>query len=390
MTKLKILAVTGSNGKTTTSYLLYQALKKLNNKSGYIGTLGYGFQEPFTASGYTTPPQNKLSQIIEEMESHEVGFISLEASSHALDQGRLNYIAVDTAAFTNISPEHLNYHKTMKAYQQAKLKLFTEFSLKNVVVNVGDPFGLQIMEKVKATTDCLTVAVINHGQAMDADILGDIIRTDLSGMAIRVKYKNSESMLHSQLLGYFNAENVLVALGVLLQQGFSLKAGIDALTDASAPCGRMQLVAQVNCPKIIIDYAHTPDALLKLLQAIRQFDAEVKIFLVFGCGGGGDKAKRMMMGQVAGDYANHCIVTNDNPRDEQPEKIVAEIQAGFSKHVSFDIILDRQQAIQSAVEQASQKDIIVIAGKGHESTQLISGVHHDFSDVDIARVALNK
>jgi UDP-N-acetylmuramoyl-L-alanyl-D-glutamate--2,6-diaminopimelate ligase len=312
--------------------------------------------------------------------------VIMEVSSHALEQGRVNGIEFDTAVFTNLSRDHLDYHQTMQAYQAAKLKLFQWDSLKTAIINQDDSLSDTIQQHLAKDVHCLTYSVENS----QADIYANILQQHQQGYHLQIKTPWGNGDVELNLFGQFNISNVLAALAVVLNQGQALDHALAKIEKLQAVAGRMQCIIQAQQPTIIIDYAHTPDALEKVLQASRQH-CTGQLHCVFGCGGDRDKGKRPQMGQIGQQLADKIIVTDDNPRHETSQAIIDDILNGCQlPDDDLQVIPDRAEAIQTAIKQAQIQDIIVIAGKGHEDYQQVGDDFLYFSDADEVRKSFTK
>ena len=318
--------------------------------------------------------------------------VVMEVSSHALDQGRVDGVRFRTAALTNLSRDHLDYHGDMDRYAATKARLFDATGIDTAVVNVGDAYGAELAQRIAANRgaiEVLSVALVGPDTEAggDARLIGRLIGAHHDGIGLYLTGDFGEANLDSALWGRFNAENLVVAAGVLLARGIELHDAVDALRSCVSPPGRMELIRGTRGPVVVVDYAHTPDALSKALEAMREH-ANGEIWCVFGCGGDRDRGKREQMGAVAATLADHAIVTDDNPRHEDPDAIVADILGGAQRRL--DVIRDRGTAIGHAIRSAAADDAVLIAGKGHETVQLIGDETRPFSDAHVARAALGR
>lgn len=374
-----VVGVTGTNGKTSCSHFFAQALDKLGQTCGVLGTLGYGVYkhhgEGLLQARLTTPDAIQVQALLAQMLVHGVTNVVLEASSHGLDQGRLNGVCFDVAVLTNLSHDHLDYHGDYAQYAAAKRRLFAMPGLRYAVINGDDIFGQELLQQLAGD-----VEVISYGLHAAADIKGEIKRLDQSGMELDVVTPWGQGRLCSKLLGQFNASNLLAIMSVLLLHGVSLDAVLDSLSQVHTVAGRMEgMGGDGGRPLVVIDYAHTPDALQQVLQTLRQ-QCRGQLWCVFGCGGDRDKNKRPIMGGIATASADHVVVTDDNPRTEPGEQIVADILAGISQPAKVQVIRDRGEAIAYAIRHAAANDVVLVAGKGHEAYQLIGELILPFSD----------
>ena len=383
--EMSIIGVTGTNGKTTVSWLIHQGFKKIGYKSGYIGTLGYGL-ENLNLNELTTPSCMKLHKILSEFQNSGVEYVVMEISSHAIDQNRIEGINFNTVIFTNLSRDHIDYHGNMENYGETKAKLFLERQSKIKIININDSFGRSLIERVDEEVISTSIEPINIDKGKFISVTK--YETNGSGFDIDLKSSWGTFKTHVPLLGTFNIENVIQTIALFLSHGFSLSKIQIIIEGMKAPSGRMESVYVDNShllPKVLVDFSHTPDALKLSLQSIRDhYDG--KIWCVFGCGGDRDRGKRKMMGNIAERYADYVIVTSDNPRNENPEKIISDILEGISSKV--ETIVSREEAINFAIMKANKNEIILIAGKGHESYQKIGEETLEFSDHKISKRSL--
>ncbi len=373
--KLKVIGITGTNGKTTCAHILASALDQKNGRCAIIGTLGNGFPNALEPTLNTTPDVFSVHRLMAGFLQMGARYICMEVSSHALVQGRVNGVSFDIAVFTNLSRDHLDYHGDMNAYGMAKEKLFNLTSVKHCIINCDDDFGIKLIQKIESQRLDSNIISYGIGNGMLSAVS---VATHASGIKIRVATNKDNIDISTNLIGKFNAYNILAVLACLTVSGKSLKESAVLLEKITPVAGRMeQFKGSKTQPLVIVDYAHTPDALEKALLAIREHCRNI-IWCVFGCGGDRDKGKRPLMGQVASQLADKVILTNDNPRSEQPEKIIQDIESGLqSEH---KIILERKDAIQYAITHASSNDVVLVAGKGHENYQQIGETRIEYSD----------
>ncbi len=389
---LWMLGVTGTNGKTSVSQWIAQGLDHAGRKSAVIGTIGNGLVGQLQPSDNTTPDAVALQRALRDYRRAGAGACAMEVSSHGLDQGRVADIKYDVAVFTNLTRDHLDYHGTMDAYGEAKAKLFAMRGLKHAVINVDDPFGVLLAERVAKQGGVQIVRYSTRQNGAVANLAARHISVSPSGLAFDVTGAFGSAHVESEILGAFNVSNLLAVIGALLASGVTLeKAAAIAGTLSPVP-GRMQTVrANTNSnhkPLVVVDYAHTPDALEKALSTVAAIVPEGgRLISVFGCGGDRDRGKRPQMGAISARYADLSIITSDNPRSEDPLRIIGDIEAGMGR-TPYRSIADRQQAIYEALNEAKQGDIVVIAGKGHEDYQIIGATKQHFSDVEVAEEAL--
>lgn len=403
--QLNVIGVTGTNGKTSITQWLAQALDESNHRAAVLGTLGTGFPGALIETGYTTPDAPRLQTQLKELLNAGAQQLAIEISSHALDQDRVSGLDVRTAVFTNLTQDHLDYHGTMGEYAEAKAKLFQIPQLENAIINFDDPFGRELAMKLLAIDG---PQVWGYALSSDAfagfEKFGDRLKRAYTENTLFTKegYESQfncdasgVSAVQLAVLGEFNLSNCLAVWAVLLAQGLSPSAASKRMNKLSSVPGRMELIRlnkaqRTDGPLIVVDYAHTPDALTKALNALRPIanQRNGKVWCVFGCGGDRDSGKRPQMGRAAQELADHIVITSDNPRSEDPSAIIAMIQTGMSGDLSnVQALPDRAAAIMAAVRHADIKDIVLVAGKGHESTQEINGKKFDFSDQEHIRLA---
>jgi UDP-N-acetylmuramoyl-L-alanyl-D-glutamate--2,6-diaminopimelate ligase len=387
-TRLSIAGVTGTNGKTTCAWLLASAASRLGPKTAYVGTLGTGFPPSLAATTHTTPDVLSVHRVLAGIASAGARRAAMEVSSHALDQGRLAAVRLEIAAFTNLTRDHLDYHGTLAAYAAAKRRIFAFPGVTHAVINIGDPVGREFAAGLPSGIELTAVCVgESAGMAAARSVQVTAIEPAANGLVLTVQGEFGERTMHSPLIGAFNAENLAVVLGVLLAWGHPVDAAIAALAGAQAPPGRMEAFPTVAGALAIVDYAHTPDALAKVLEAARRH-ASGRLTVVFGCGGERDSGKRGLMGGIAERLADDVIVTDDNPRREDPERIAAMILGGMTTPSLARVIHGREAAISAALADAADGDVVVVAGKGHERQQVVGTVARDFSDRDcVSRLA---
>jgi len=385
---VNVTAVTGTNGKTTTAFVLAAALSKLGKDAAYSGTLGHGRVTAVKPGTHTTPDVITVQRQIAELRDDGVTDLGIEVSSHALDQQRIAGVRIDTAVFTNLTHDHLDYHGTVEAYGAAKARLFSWPDLRHAVINVEDAFGRRL-----AASPMSARAVTLYGRSRVAEmertqyVIAQRVVAGATGLRIDVESSWGNATLASRFIGDFNVDNALAVLGVLLGAGFPMEDAIAALEQCVPPPGRMETVTSLGKPLVIIDYAHTPDALEKALAASRRH-CMGKLFCVFGCGGDRDGAKRPVMGAIAERLADVAIVTDDNPRTEDGAAIVEQIRQGMIHPQRAMVERNRAAAIEQAIALAQAGDAVLIAGKGHEDYQIVGLEKRYFSDRDVAVAAL--
>jgi UDP-N-acetylmuramoyl-L-alanyl-D-glutamate--2,6-diaminopimelate ligase len=399
------VGVTGTNGKTSCAVWLGQALSRLGSPTAVIGTLGVGLVRAragaeFDATGYTTPDAVLLATRLASLRDAGARALAIEVSSIGLVEERTAGMHFDVAVFTNLTRDHLDYHGDMASYEAAKLQLFEWPGLKHAVLNLDDPAGARIAAHLQAKRPEVaitgyTVRSEEEQPAMDgvAILRASQLRSRPAGTEFTLDAPQGSALARTRLVGHFNVSNALAVLGVLLAKGAPLRAALDAIETLEPAPGRMQQIGGLEAPLVVIDYAHTPDALEKALGALRQVAQERggQLWCVFGCGGDRDPGKRPQMGAIA-QMAEHVLVTSDNPRSEEPRAIIEQIVAGMDPQhptSTFQAIEDRAAAILSAVKHAGKPDVILLAGKGHEPYQEIKGRKMPFSDADHAALALS-
>lgn len=378
---LTIIAVTGTNGKTSVSQYIAQCLEKLGQPCGVIGTLGLGRFETIQQTGMTTPNPVLIQAALASFAQQGLQTVVLEASSHALQQGRLNAVAIDIAILTNLSRDHLDYHKTMEDYAAAKKQLFWFDSVRTVVINADDEHGRQWIAELQQQRD---ISITAYSQQQQADIQAQDVQANESGLTFELAYQQSHAQINTALLGRFNVDNLLATAGTLLTLGVDFEVVVQQIEACIPATGRMQLIEGGKQANIIIDFAHTPDALGQALQAVREHTtAQGQLWCVFGCGGDRDTGKRSLMANEAEQWADHLVMTADNPRSEDNQDIVNAMLAGITEQDKVHIEHDRKRAIQYAIAQSKQNDMVLVAGKGHEQYQEIAGVKYPFSDIEV-------
>jgi len=384
---MTVVGVTGTNGKTSTVQLIAQAWTLQGRTAGTIGTLGAGLYGRVEPTGFTTPLVLQTHALLAGLRQAGADAVAMEVSSHALDQGRVDGVRFAVAVFTNLTRDHLDYHGTMDAYGEAKAKLFAWPALGAAVINLDDAHGRALFEAVRARAEARAIGVSSRGES-DAAVRAEDIRLDLSGIGFMLRVGRETHPVRSPLLGRFYVDNLLAVAGTLHALG-EAPASIAALLSRLEPVhGRMnRLGGDGTRPLVVVDYAHTPDALAQALDALRAH-ASGRVICVFGCGGDRDVGKRPQMAAIAENLADLIFVTDDNPRTEDGDAIVADILAGFAHPDVVRVVRDRGAAIAQAVAEAGSGDLVLIAGKGHEPYQEVQGVRHPFDDTEVARAAL--
>lgn len=390
---LFVVGVTGTNGKTSICHLLAQALEGIQELGpcGVLGTLGCGMWPALHLSTVTTPDPITLHRLLAELRDGSARAAVLEVSSHSLEQGRVAGVGFDVAVFTNLTRDHLDYHGSMEAYGQAKRLLFQTPGLRTAVVNLDDPFSQEIRAVLPSSVRTLGYTL---DQADALSVACPVIRARKTsvtrqGLTMEIVTPFGAGRLKSRLLGRFNAYNLLASLAVLIEMGMQLDKALDKLSQVSCVRGRMECFGgDSGSPLVVVDYAHTPDALEQALRTLREV-CPGRLWCVFGCGGERDPGKRPLMGQVAETLADHVVLTNDNPRGEEPLGVIYDIFLGVRRKAHVYIESDRTKAIEIAVLQADEDDVVLVAGKGHETYQEIGGQRLPFSDRDVVRRMLD-
>lgn len=401
--RLCVAGFTGTNGKTSCSHWFSQAMNRLHKKTAVMGTLGSGFAGELETAVNTTPDpvalQKNLAQFLRNGATH----VAMEVSSHGIEQGRLNGTMLSVAVLTNLSRDHLDYHKSMDAYAESKARLFFWPGLKCAVLNLDDVLGVELFQQLARKS----VQIIGYSFRRDAVkgcagrcsiVYGCDLRADLNGMSLEIEYQGERLVLNVDLIGKFNAVNLLTVTAALLACGISFAEAVNALRHVKPIPGRMEKFGGGEHPTVIVDYAHTPDALEKVLSTLldmlhvtaaqKHARKTGRLFCVVGCGGERDRGKRELIGEVATRLADEAIFTSDNPRSEDPHKIIQDM-IGTRNHENLQIEINRELAIYQAISSASAGDIVLIAGKGHETYQEINGERIPFSDALTVQQVLN-
>lgn len=389
--QLPVYGVTGTNGKTSCTQFIAHALSALHRPCGIIGTLGFGFPGQLSNQGFTTPDAIRTQQLLAELQSQGAQAVAMEVSSHALAQGRVNAVAFHTAIFTNLTRDHLDYHGDMDSYANAKRRLFEFPDLRYAIINLDDGLGQQLAVELATR-----LAVVGYSVNSDINPLKNIEMVRVThaefhtmGMTAQIMTPWGKGELQSKLLGKFNLSNLLAVLATLGLQNIPLSIILQRLSQLQGVPGRVETFGGGSQPLVVVDYAHTPDALEQVLTALR-LHCKGQLWCVFGCGGNRDRGKRSLMGYIAQQYADHIILTDDNPRHEQPQHIVTDIMQGITAIASVVVEHDRRRAIRHALACAKADDIVLIAGKGHETYQQIGDELVSFSDVAEVKILLNE
>ena len=381
--QLIVCGVTGTNGKTSCADFIAQMIS-VEESCGLLGTLGKGLYPDLEETGFTTPDAVSCHAWLADIAAAQAKYAVMEVSSHALIQGRVNSINFNSAIFTNLSRDHLDFHGDMESYINAKSKLFEFAELKNAIINVDDEVGRNIADNLTDSVRCIRYG-LNELYAPDVFAYNIILNED--GLSMSVKTPWGEGELASPIMGRFNASNLLAVLSFMLLQGIELDDALNRLSKIESVPGRMQRLGGHDLPLVIVDFAHTPDALEQVLNSLRQH-TQHNLWCVFGCGGDRDTGKRSLMGAIAEDKSDFVVLTNDNPRSEAPEKIINDIKTGIVSLNKVTIEQDRQAAIHFAVNNAKAGDVVLIAGKGHENYQLIGDHKYPFNDAKVVQQQL--
>lgn len=381
---LTVAGITGTNGKTTSAFLLAQALGFCGRPAAYSGTLGVGFPDAIQPGTHTTSDAVTVHRQLDALRRAGASCVCMEVSSHALHQARVDAVRFHTAVFTNLTRDHLDYHGTMEDYAASKALLFAWPTLALRVVNVDDAFGVELAARGGPGQLVTTSRAAGTAVASDRFVRAVRVQAREAGLAIGVESSWGDREVDTSLIGDFNVDNVLGVLAVLLGWGIGLDEAAQAISRCRAPSGRMEAFGGRVEALAIVDYAHTPDALAKALKSARTH-CRGRLYVVFGCGGDRDTGKRPLMGAVAAELADEIIITDDNPRTEDPRRIVADIRAGIDVARAVRIEHDRAKAIADALASARAGDVVLIAGKGHEDYQIYGRDRRSFSDQAVVR-----
>lgn len=384
--RLRMIGVTGTNGKTTTTYLIKHLLERASQRTGLIGTVSYEIGERVLPASRTTPESLDLQSILAQCVDAGCANVVMEVSSHALELERVDGISFLVAIFTNLTQDHLDFHRGMKEYFEAKAKLFAslrggEGKHRTAVINVDDAYGQQLVARLSRD-----LPIITYGMGARADFRASNFKIESTGTSYQLDAKGKSFLIRVPLIGRFNIYNSLAALATVQALGLDLRPAVLALARAPQVPGRLEAVPAKRQFQIFVDYAHTEDALLNVIKTCRDLNPN-RLIVVFGCGGNRDKGKRPLMGAVADHSADYSIITSDNPRKEDPAQIIRDIETGF-RSKRFESIIDRREAITRAIQLAQPRDILLIAGKGHEKYQEFADRTIPFDDIEVASRAL--
>jgi UDP-N-acetylmuramoyl-L-alanyl-D-glutamate--2,6-diaminopimelate ligase len=384
-----VTGITGTNGKTTCAYLTAQALTHCGRPTGYLGTIGWGLPDALAPTSLTTADAVGVQRQLAALAARGARAVAMEVSSHALAQHRVDAVHFHAAAFTHLTRDHLDFHGSMQAYAAAKARLITRGELTARVINIDDAFGLELARRFAGATQS---GLMLTGRERDPSAVlpgASFLRARAlvctpQGLSLTLESSFGATVLSVPLVGEFNADNALTVLGLVLAHGVPLERATQALGAVRAAPGRMELFTAPDGALAIVDYAHTPDALAKALRAARQH-CRGTLRVVFGCGGDRDRGKRPLMGEAAAGLADQILLTDDNPRSEDPQRIVEDIRAGVPAEVALVVEHDRARAIELALERSRQGDAVLIAGKGHEDYQIYGRERRAFSDQAVVR-----
>lgn len=379
---MDIIGVTGTNGKSSTCHYIAEILNNLLESAATVGTLGVGQNGEYQTTKNTTPGPVELQKILADLNEQNIATVAMEVTSHALMQHRVKGICFKTAVFTNLTQDHLDYHHNMENYWQAKLKLFTEYCPKNVVVNLDDPRWQNLLAALEKDVAVIAYTLQPQHCCPHPTLTLTIIKYTASGVLVKISGAYGEQELEIPVIGDFNLSNMLAAIASCLSLGFAFNDIAKVLTKITSIPGRMQYIHVESKPLVVVDFAHTPDALMRALTALRHY-SKGKLWCVFGCGGDRDRLKRKQMLAAAQENSDYVIITNDNPRTEDPNQIVADMLQNQPLAANVIIELDRKAAIELAINKAAVRDVILIAGKGHENYQIIGTEYLPFSDLAV-------
>src|SRR6202045_132108 len=385
--RLKLAAVTGTNGKTTTTFLIKHVCEKAGVRCGLLGTVRYEIGDRVLPGGRTTPEALEVQELLAQMVNAGCKAAAMEVSSHALAQDRTRGLEWDVAVFTNLTQDHLDFHGTMENYFEAKMKLFAGLAEQKgktkpvAVINIDDRYGAQLVDRLDRK-----ISVITYGVSARADFRASNYHAEFAGTSYQLDANGKSYLVRVPLIGRFNVANSMAALAAASSMGLGLREAILSLARSPQVPGRLEAVPAKRQFQVFVDYAHTDDALLNVLKTLRELSPR-RLIVVFGCGGDRDRQKRPLMGRVVDQNADYSIITSDNPRKEDPDAIIAEVEKGF-RLGNYEKITDRAKAIARAIELAQPRDIILIAGKGHEAYQEFADHTVPFDDIQVARQAL--
>ncbi|MEM9283802.1 MAG: UDP-N-acetylmuramoyl-L-alanyl-D-glutamate--2,6-diaminopimelate ligase [Verrucomicrobiota bacterium] len=381
--EMPVVGVTGTNGKTTTTFLIHHLLKAALHRAGLVGTIHYDAGAGLEDAPHTTPESPDLQRLIREMVDNDCRGVAMEVSSHGLSQSRVAGVAFDVGVFTNLSQDHLDYHGTMESYFEAKQLLFEQMDNNRsksgvALINTDDSFGARLYKRKFST-----LKMVSYGRSVGVDYQISNLKSDVNGTEFKLAVAERQFLVRIPLIGSFNVYNAVAAIASAHQMGLNLRETVANMASSPQVPGRLEAVGdrQINY-RVFVDYAHTPDALANVLETLKALEP-ARIITVFGCGGDRDVTKRAPMAFAAEQGSDLCVLTSDNPRTEDPQGILSDAEEGF-RGQGYEVIEDRRLAIKRAIMLAEERDIVLIAGKGHESYQEIHGVRHDFDDRRVA------
>lgn len=380
--KIKVIGITGTNGKTTTAYLIEALLKQAGRDCAVFGTVNYRFKEKIIPAQNTTPGAQELQAILQEISALDIGYAVMEVSSHALDQDRILGINFQTAVFTNLTQDHLDYHKTMEAYFRAKARLFEDIQPDSLaVINNDDEYGRILQKSTKAK-------VVTYGIKNSSSVLAKNLKFDFTQTEFILEIAGQKAKIRTPLIGRHNVYNILAAVSWALNEGWDLSLIQAAMEKFDSVPGRLERIDTNRGFSVFVDYAHTEDALKNVIAALREIVKE-RIILVFGCGGERDRTKRPKMGRIVSELADYAVITDDNPRSEDPCGIISDIEKGINKN-NYSIVPDRREAIKKSLQLAQAGDVVLVAGKGHENYQILKNKTIHFDDCEVIRECLKQ
>ncbi len=382
---LKLVGVTGTNGKTTTTYLLESLLKHAGKRCGVIGTVNYRFLDRCLPASNTTPGLLDIYDLLDQMKKNFIDYCILEVSSHSLEQNRIGELLFETGIFTNLTAEHLDYHKTLEDYLKAKLRLFDKIKEEGcAVINIDDPYSKVVKNKILEKS----LRLLTYGTKFRAEAKAEEIYQTLKGIEFTINFSGKRFKVRSPLIGLHNVYNILAAFSCAASLGLGFSEIIEGIGKLSIVPGRLE---RIDCGQdflIFVDYAHTEDSLKNAILSLRNL-CKGRLLVVFGCGGERDRTKRPLMGKVASELADKVFITTDNPRGEEPKEIISEIISGIPSGIkNFEVIIDREEAIEQAISEANPGDVLLVAGKGHESIQVFRDRVIPFDDREVVRKIL--
>lgn len=385
---LQVIGVTGTNGKSSVTRFIAQILNAAGMRTATLGTLGYGFPDDMVEANHTTPDVFTVQRWLNQFRKDGAAAVVMEVSSHALDQGRVDRVRFEGAAYTNLSRDHLDYHGDMESYGAAKARLFTDFSPRFGLINVDDEFGRKLLPRVPGSCQVWRYSV-DPDAGQDAEVQGRDLVMHPTGFTAQLDTPSGTLNISSALLGHFNISNLAAAIGAALALDIDGRTVAEAARTITAPPGRLEQRVAADGLRVVVDYAHTPDALETALSALASH-TDGELWCVFGCGGDRDAGKRPLMGAIAERLADRLVLTDDNPRSESPDAIVSAITAGMDNPAKAILEHDRARAIDRAISLAGPSDLILIAGKGHENYQEREGKRTPFNDVELVTRLLSK